>query len=82
MYDFERNPPGEEPGETDFGAFHTAELWYTFGTLGRAWRPFTEADYDLSRRMLDCWTSFATSGDPGWKAYDSTDKHVEVFDIQ
>ena len=82
VYDFERNPPGEEPGEIDFGAFHTAELWYTFGTLGRAWRPFTEADYDLSRRMLDCWTSFARSGNPGWKAYDSTDKHVEVFDIQ
>ena len=82
VYDFERDLPGEEPGEIDFGAFHTAELWYTFGTLGRAWRPFTQADYDLSRRMLDCWTSFARSGNPGWKAYDSIDKHVEVFDIQ
>ena len=82
VYDFERNPPGEAPGEMDFGAFHTAELWYTFGTLGRAWRPFTQADYELSRRMLDCWTSFARSGNPGWKAYDSTDKYVEVFNIQ
>ena len=82
VYDFQRNPPGEKPGEIDFGAFHTAELWYTFGTLGRAWRPFTEADYELSRRMLDCWTSFARSGNPGWKAYDVREKYIEVFDIQ
>lgn len=81
-YEFARNLPGEKEGEIDFGAFHTAELWYTFGTLGRAWRPFTEADYELSRRMLDCWTSFARSGNPGWKAYDIVEKHIEVFDIQ
>lgn len=82
VYDFVRDLPGEQEGEINFGAFHTAELWYTFGTLGRAWRPFTDADYELSRRMLDCWTSFARSGNPGWQAYDSIDKHVEVFDIQ
>lgn len=82
IYDFARDLPGEVEGEINFGAFHTAELWYTFGTLGRAWRPFTDADYELSRRMLDCWTSFARSGDPGWKAYDSTDKHIEIFDVQ
>lgn len=81
-YEFARNLPGEAPGEMDFGAFHTAELWYTFGTLGRSWRPFTESDYELSRRMLDCWTSFARSGNPGWKAYDAAQKYIEVFDIK
>lgn len=81
-YEFARNLPGEQEGEIDFGAFHSAELWYTFGTLGRAWRPFTEADYELSRRMLDCWTLFARSGNPGWPEYTSEDKHIEVFNVQ
>lgn len=26
----------------DAGAFHSSELWYMFGTLGRSWRPKTE----------------------------------------
>ena len=82
VYAFNRNLPGEAEGEPDFGAFHSFELWYTFGTLDRCWRPFTEADYELSRRMLDCWTSFARTGNPGWKAYDSAEKYVETFDIQ
>lgn len=82
VYDFARDLPGEAEGEMNFGAFHTAELWYTFGTLGRSWRPFTDADYALSRRMLDCWTSFARSGNPGWEAYTAVGKHVEIFDIQ
>ena len=81
VYDFERNLPGEGEGETDFGAFHSAELWYMFGTLDRAWRPFTEGDRDLSRRMLDAWTSFARSSNPGWEAYTSEDPHIQVFDV-
>ena len=80
-YAFNRNLPGEKEGEIDFGAFHSAELWYTFGTLGRAWRPFTEGDYELSRRMLDAWTSFARKGNPGWEAYNADTKHIEEFDV-
>ena len=82
VYDFARDLPGEAEGEMNFGAFHTAELWYTFGTLGRAWRPFTDEDYALSRRMLDCWTSFARNSNPGWEAYTQAGKHVEIFDIK
>ena len=81
-YAFNRDLPGEAEGEPNFGAFHTAELWFTFGTLGRAWRPFTEADFELSRRMLDAWTSFARSSNPGWPAFENEGKHVEEFDIQ
>lgn len=59
LYDFRRLLPGD-----DAGAFHSAELWYMFGTLERAWRPFTEEDRTLSERMLDYWTNFIKSGDP------------------
>ena len=82
LYAFNRNLPGEAEGETDFGAFHSFELWYTFGTLSRCWRPFTEADYALSARMIDAWTSFAKNGNPGWEAYTPSGKYVEVFDVE
>lgn len=46
------------------GAFHSAELWYVFGTQDRSWRPFTEADHELSERMITYWTNFVKCGDP------------------
>lgn len=77
LYYFTRQLPGD-----DAGAFHSSELWYVFGTLGRAWRPFTEADYQLSEEMIEAWTNFAKSGNPGnWQAYDEQTKFVKVFDI-
>jgi len=63
-YYFTRKMPGDEAG-----AFHSAELWYMFGTLDRCWRPLTESDHALSGRMLDAWAGFMRSGDPGWKRY-------------
>ena len=82
VYAFNRNLPGEAEGEMDFGAFHSFELWYTFGTLSRCWRPFTEADYALSARMIDAWTAFAKTGNPGWEAATPQDLHTEVFDVE
>ena len=81
VYYFTRQLPGD-----DAGAFHSGELWYTFGTLGRAWRPFTEADRQLSGRMLDCWVSFMKTDDPNpegaaWRPYTAEDPYVQVFDI-
>ena len=81
VYAFNRNLP-EPEGYPDWGAYHTFELWYSFGTLGRSWRPFTEADYDLSRRMIDDWTAFIRSGNPGWAPADAQDPHTQVFDIE
>ena len=60
-YYFKRQMPGDEEG-----AFHSAELWYTFGTLDRCWRPLTEDDRRLSEEMMDAWASFMKTGDPGW----------------
>lgn len=86
LYSFERALPGD-----DSGAFHSAELWYTFGTLDRAWRPFTDADRALSERMIDCWTRFIRTGDPNgtpdsvsadrWEPYSAANRAPKVFDV-
>ena len=81
-YEFARNLPGEKEGEYDFGAFHTAELWFSFATLGRSWRPFTEADYKLSAEMVDAWTSFIHDSAPGWKAWAPGTNNLKVFKIE
>ncbi|WP_242875597.1 carboxylesterase/lipase family protein [Anaerobium acetethylicum] len=82
VYYFTRQLPGDEAG-----AFHSAELWYTFGTLDRCWRPVTEEDYQLSDRMLAYWTNFMKTGNPNgesleeWKPCDSLDFYVKRFDV-
>ena len=78
IYDFRRRLPGDEAG-----AFHSAELWYMFGTYKRCWRPFSEKDGKLSEKMLDAWTCFMESSVPGgeWKPYTEENPYVQVFDI-
>lgn len=77
VYYFTRDLPGN-----DVGAFHSSELWYMFGTLGRCWRPMTEHDYELSNRMLDYWTNFMKTGNPNgeglaeWKPCTEADPSV------
>ena len=71
------------PGEAEASdtAFHSAELWYTFGTLGRCWRPMQEHDFTLSKNMVDAWTSFMKTGHPGngWKPCSGDNRYVQVF---
>ncbi len=72
----------ELPGDT-WGAFHSAELWYMFGTLKRCWRPLTQEDQVLSDEMLDAWTSFMKCGDPGWDACTKeTGYYTKEFNIR
>lgn len=83
IYFFERQLPGD-----DSGAFHSAELWYTFGTLERSWRPFTEADDKLSDKMITYWTNFIKTGNPNsshlpvWEAYNESNSFIQSFDIE
>lgn len=82
VYYFSRQMPGDEEG-----AFHSAELWYVFGTVKRCWRPLTEADVQLSERMLDYWTNFMKKGDPNgdglpqWRECSAADPFVMEFDV-
>ena len=79
-YYFVRQLPGD-----DAGAFHSSELWYTFGTYGRCWRPMTDGDAALSGQMLDYWTNFMKTGDPNggglprWEPYRG-DGDTMIFD--
>ena len=82
-YEFLRELPTDEAHPASAaGAFHSAELWYMFGTLDRSWRPFTEADYALSSRMLDAWTSFCKTGNPGWPPYKHSEPFKQLFDVE
>ena len=78
IYEFNRQMPGD-----DAGAFHSAELWYVFGTYKRCWRPLVSADAALSERMTRCWTNFMKTGNPGdgWRKYTKQDPYVKTFDI-
>lgn len=84
VYRFERQLPGD-----DAGAFHSAELWYVFGTLKRCWRPFTKADVQLSEEMIKYWTNFCKTGNPNrpdglktaeWTNYKMDSPFIKKFD--
>lgn len=82
-YEFLRELPTDAAHPASVaGAFHSAELWYTFGTLSRSWRPFVEADHALSSRMLDAWTDFCKAGNPGWPAYQQDKPFKQLFDVE
>lgn len=72
------------PGDNE-GAFHSSELWYVHGTLGRCWRPLTDADYRLSDEMMTYWTNFMKTGNPNgagevsWPAHQKDAPYVKEF---
>lgn len=82
VYSFDRALPGD-----DARAFHSSELWYVFGTLGRCWRMMTPGDYKLSETMTDYWCSFIKTGDPNtnglprWEQCSGEDENVMIFDV-
>ncbi|WP_030673507.1 carboxylesterase/lipase family protein [Streptomyces rimosus] len=71
-----------------FGACHGLDVPLVFGTLDRGQpavligeEPSPEAE-TLSARMRAAWTAFATDGDPGWPAYDTGRRLVQLFDTR
>ena len=74
---FERNLPGD-----DHGAWHSADLWYWFGTLDNCWRPFTEKDYALANEISDRLVAFAKTGSPninGYVTWNKGSKNIITF---
>lgn len=94
VYCFSRDLPGEDMTSPQGafgdmkGAFHSSELWYMFGTLGKCWRPMEKADYELSERMVSYWTNFAKTGNPNgeglpqWEPCTKANPHIQTLDIK
>lgn len=77
LFNFDRRLPGEKAGAFENVAFHSCDLWYLFGTLNRCWRPFTDADKELSQRMILYWTQFAKTGSPNREGLDEWESFRE-----
>jgi para-nitrobenzyl esterase len=80
----------EIPGD-NAGSFHSSELWFTFETLAKCWRPFVGKHYDLARQMCNYWTNFAKRGDPNgldadgtpmpeWRHYTKEEPFIMLFE--
>ncbi len=77
VYSFEHDLPG-----SDDGAFHSAELWYEFETLGRSWRPMADEDYKLSNELSTHFANFVKNLNPNgegvseWRPYKENDEFI------
>jgi len=69
IYCFNFDP--EMPGD-DAGSFHSSDLWFSFETLMKCWRPFDGHHFDLARKMCNYWTNFIKTGDPNGVDHDGT----------
>ncbi|WP_237266938.1 carboxylesterase family protein [Thermoclostridium stercorarium] len=66
------------PGWDNPGAFHSVDLWFTFETLAKCWRPFVGKHYDLARQMCNYWANFIRTGNPNGK--DSTGEEMPEWE--
>ena len=84
VYYFTRQLPGDASG-----AFHSAELWYVFGSLDYCWRKgqMEDGDWKLSDEIVTYWSNFMKRGNPNgdgvklWGTCSSDRPYVKVFDI-
>jgi para-nitrobenzyl esterase len=81
-YLFARQLPGDSSG-----AFHSSDLWYVFHSYSHSWRPFTDGDRELSKKIVNYWTNFAKFGDPNgkktgvWTPYSAKVPKLMIFDV-
>ncbi|WP_344822687.1 carboxylesterase/lipase family protein [Actinocorallia longicatena] len=81
MYEFAWNSSNKDL-PAPLKACHALELGFTFDALDRmagAAMAGPGAPQPLADEMHAAWVAFATTGDPGWPAYDAT-RPVRVFD--
>jgi para-nitrobenzyl esterase len=75
LYLFTHVQPG--PKQDVYGAFHSSELPYIFGSMNRANRPWTPRDFEIGKTMRAYWVNFVSAGDPNgkglpkWPAFDA-----------
>lgn len=89
LLSFDRKLPGERPYSFKNLAFHDCDIWFSFGTLNRSWRPFTAEDYRISNQLIDYLTNFAKYGTPNgsettevWDAYTKENPFVLHLDVK
>ena len=81
-YYFCRQLPGD-----NLGAWHSSDLWYTYGALDKCWRPFTVEDRELSNTMMEYFVNFIRIGNPNggtlpeWPSYKENRNVFMHFDI-
>ncbi|MEU3528125.1 carboxylesterase family protein [Streptomyces sp. NPDC038707] len=82
LYELTFSAPADDGA---LGACHSLDVPLVFGVyggigemlIGPTPSPETET---LSARFRSAWTTFATTGDPGWPAYDTDQRLVQLFD--
>ncbi|WP_329339549.1 carboxylesterase family protein [Streptomyces sp. NBC_01352] len=86
VYELTWTAPG---GGGALGACHALDIPLLFGTfaadLGIMLFPGGEVPPEgraLSSRFRESWTAFARTGDPGWPAYDTQRRLVQVMDAE
>lgn len=82
-YQFARPLPTEDGTRQLEGAFHSADLWYVFGSMRHSNRPWTKGDVSISETMLTAWTNFAKTGNPGlgWEPYTKENPQYMIFKL-
>lgn len=68
-----------------FGAYHSADLAYVFGTTDKVGNDFGPQDHAFSAMLVRYWTNFAKTGDPNdpglpaWPAFTDERKQTQVL---
>jgi para-nitrobenzyl esterase len=81
VYLFDHPLPGRDSAR--YGAWHSSDLVYVFGTLEATGRPWEVIDQRLSDQISSYWVNFAATGDPNgsglpaWPAFDPKQRDVQ-----
>ncbi len=63
VYYYDHTEPGSMSAH--YGAFHSADIPYVFGTLDKSPnRPFTAKDREISKKVSAYWVNFVKTGNP------------------
>ena len=70
LCEFTHNLPGDKKG-----AWHSADVWYEFGTIDNSWRPMTNIDREISSAYIDMIINFANGLEPKNKFFSITKRN-------
>jgi para-nitrobenzyl esterase len=77
--------PEPGPEAARYGAFHSSEIPYVFGTLDTSQRPFEKADRALADQLGGYWANFVKDGDPNGKRLTTwpkfTDDQKQILEL-